>query len=176
MKFRWVFILAALYAAPVATSAHPPLDAPKSWHKLTDRQRGMRIVSAALADNGKVGGQCKVWVQSIISRATDGHVTVPQNSAEVSHTWKSDKSGHIINLGARIARAQPGDIVQMVIKDRNGRGIPHTAIVGSNSRGTITWLESNYPSGEIVRVNRTQTVAQFESSLIDGRYTVYRIG
>lgn len=166
--------LLALSAAGTAT-ADQPNGSKTAWHLLTDRQRGLRIVSGALAWDGQWGDQCKIWVQTIVRDVTGEHVTVPTNTAEVTHRWNTDKTGHIQDLGASITVARPGDIVQMVTRDRDGVSISHTAIVASNSRKSITWLESNFRGDEKVTTNRSQSHKEFQSSLVDGLYTVYRI-
>lgn len=158
-------------ALPVSAYAHGKSD----WDKLPTRQKGMKIVSAALAHEGRSGGECKVWVQAVIKAANGGHFEVPLNTAVVTESWQADATGHVRSLGPRIASAKPGDVVQMVIRDRKGVAIGHTAIVGSNDGSTITWLESNYKGDGKVRTSRTQTIKDFNAALVDGRYTVYRM-
>lgn len=172
MERTWLFAV-ALSAALLPSTAHA--HGKSEWDKLPARQKGMKIVSAALAHDGKVGGQCKVWVQAVIRAANGGHFDVPLNTADVSEGWQADPTGHVRSLGPRIESAKPGDIVQMIIRDRNGVAIGHTAIVGSNDGGRITWLESNYKGDGRVRTNRTQTIKAFTAALVDGRYTVYRM-
>lgn len=174
MGKRGLFVLAVLAAvslAEVPAFSHGSGE----WNTVPARQKGMRIVSAALSDNGKSGAQCKVGVQEVVKRATDRHVRVPQNAAEVSGAWKSDPTGHVQNLGKSIATARPGDIVQMVVRTSKGTPIPHTAIVASNNGKTIQWLESNWLNDEMVQTSRKQPVSEFLKSVIDNQYTVYRI-
>jgi hypothetical protein len=172
MKRRFYFAGLGIIAAPA--TADNPRGSNNAWHQLSDRERGMRLISAALFWNGRYGGECKEWIQKVVKNVTNGHVLVPANTAIVTHRWVSDSSGHILDLGATISSARFGDIVQMVIRDRSGNSIGHTAIIGSNSGSSITWLESNYRGDKIVTVNRVQSHQQFLSSL-NGRYTVYRI-
>ncbi len=169
----WASVVIGLGAAPAV--ADNPSGSSNGWHQLSARDKGFRIFSAALADNGRTGGQCKRWIQKVISRASGGHVDIPPNTATTTHRWKADASGHIVDLGASISKARTGDIVQMVIRDRSGNPIGHTAIVGTVSGGKVTWLESNYRGDERVTSNRVETYQKFASSLVNGKYTVYRV-
>jgi hypothetical protein len=174
MKKRGLFVLVALAAVSVVevpAFSHGSGE----WNTVPAQKKGMRIVSAALSDNGKSGGECKPWVQEVVRRATGGHVQVPQNAADVSGSWKSDPTGHVQNLGKTIATARPGDIVQMVIRTSKGAPIPHTAIVATNNGKAIQWLESNWDDDRKVQTRRNQPVSEFLKSVIDNQYTVYRI-
>ncbi|MEQ1928961.1 MAG: hypothetical protein ABL957_00315 [Parvularculaceae bacterium] len=159
--------LSAIADTPTAASA-------TAWHKLTQQQRNLRIISAGAADNGKSGGQCKVWVRDVISRATSMHVTVPSN--QTNSRWAPETIGHVVGRSARIENVKAGEIVQMELKAASGGIIPHTAIVGSNQNGSITWLESNYKGDEKVTATRVQSHADFYKSLSSsGSYSVYYI-
>ena len=171
VRIVFTLCLAMVAVEPQASWGHGTGD----WHGLSSRQKGMRIVSAALARNGRTGGQCKEWVRTVISAVTARHVEVPPNSAVVTATWIEERSGHIRSLGASIASSRPGDIVQMIIRDRDGNSIGHTAIVGSNDGSQLLWLESNYGNDEKVTTGRSQSISSFERSVVRGQYTVYRI-
>ena len=143
------------------------------WHDLSTKSKGMTIISAGLADVGKSGGTCKVWVQNVVTRATGG-VQVPKNTKEVTDSWEKDTSGHISNLGKKsIATSKPGDIVQMIVTLADGTQSSHTAIVASNNGKEITWLESNWPIGSKVSSSRKQSIANFKEKTVS--YTVYRV-
>ena len=133
----------------------------------------LKIISVALSHNGKKGGQCKIWVQQVMKDALGA--TLPTNTSLVTHLWNSDPSGRVLNLGAKISSAAPGDAVQMIARSRKGDPLPHTAIVGSNDGKRIRWLESNYKGDEMVTSSRTQTYEEFVASLPTGLYTVYRV-
>lgn len=133
----------------------------------------IRLVSAALADTGKTGGQCKAWVQAVILRATG--ITVPLNAGAVAERWQKDNSGKVLSLGSAIAQSRPGDAVQMIIRDRNDVAVPHTAFVGENDGAHIRWIESNYRGDEKVTAHRRQSHQDFHDATIERRYTVYRI-
>ncbi len=163
-------IVAASLSAATPTFGHGKGD----WNSLSARQKSMKIVSAALATVGKKGGQCKAWVQDVVSAASGRHVSVPLNSAVVTARWAADTSGHVQDLGAAIRSAKPGDAVQMIIRDKYGKEIGHTAFIGSNDGTTIRWIESNYFGDEMVRADRDQTIAKFERAVVGGQYTVYR--
>lgn len=156
---------------PSLTSAHGM----GVWNSASARDKAMKIISAALATNGRTGGQCKTWVQAVVTAASGAHVQIPLNTAEVTSTWQPDRTGHVRNIGSDILAGRPGDIVQMIIRDINGNQIGHTAIIGSNDGSKIVWLESNYRGDGKVTTNRTQTIQNFQNSLVQGQYTVYRI-
>lgn len=182
---RW--ICAVLYLAlqamlfATASQAHNPTEA---WHQLRASSKSLKVISAALSYNGRKGGECKAWIQRVVSDATGSHVWLPGNSATVSSTWGADTNSHIAIVGTDIRSAKIGDIVQMVVryyeKQPDGtkkytKNVGHTALVGQISNNRIKWIESNYDGKGTVTSSREQSFDEFESSTVSKQYTVYRL-
>lgn len=141
----------------------------KSWHYLTQSQRNWYIIDSAWQDLGKVGGQCKAWVQNVVYRASAYHVWLPPNNySPYDYYWQYDYNGHAIGMSMPIEYVQPGYIIQMRLKS----GTPHTAIVYNIGPYSITFIESNWFQDETVHV-RTLDFSTFRSQV--SAYTVYYV-
>jgi hypothetical protein len=110
------------------------------WHDLTQAQRNQAIVDEANSwNNGDDGGQCKVWVQSVVYDASDDTVWLPTNNGYCS--WNSHT--YVVGRSQDIVYVLPGEIVQMQLSSAYGSG-PHTFIVVSKGLYGITVKESNW--------------------------------
>ena len=162
---------AAVLFLPSASNAH--LGDP--WHGLSQSQRGLKIVSVALTQIGLKAGSCKVWIQvSLLPAATNGHVQIPNNAAEPSSRWKADPTGHVVDLGQSLGKAAAGDIIQMVVRFKDGTPTSHTAVIASINSSSITFVESNFSVANTVTTRKIPK-QDFLAKLVDGQFTIYRI-
>ena len=47
------------------------------WNQMTQAEREWQVVQVAILDQGKIGGQCKVWVQDVVWRASGSQTCLP---------------------------------------------------------------------------------------------------
>jgi hypothetical protein len=155
-----------------------------NWKSITQNDRNSRIVTQGLHDIGFVGGACKPWVYDVVRVASNlaGGPTVYLPATTDNGNgwyWVSDPYGHTVSYGQYpLSLLVPGMIIQMRIRLISGGYGPHTAIVIGNSAvngGTLTFVESNYNGGYVVKT-RSITYSAFTSSLEPtNHYTVYVI-
>lgn len=170
------------------------------WHELTQSERNLRIISGTISYNGQyLGGQtwgggnlgeCKVFLQKVVYDVSTnagtpvGTVYLPTNNAAPNeYFWGSSQANsgsyYVLSKGALpLSNWQPGMIVQMRTRMRNGLYSPHTAVIISNNGSSISFAESNY-SATYTAGTHTNTYTDFRNLLEGGyystRYTVYEI-
>lgn len=133
------------------------------------------ILARAYKDNGQtLGLQCKQWVQIVVLDAT--HISVPGTFPNPDgYQWNSDPHFDLVPGGIRAA--QPGDFVQMRVKDVNGVMEPHTFIIAKVNAPNLTVIESNFTKAGLVmeRPNAIKKPAITFTSIEQLQYTVYRM-
>jgi len=148
------------------------------WHDLTQTGRNHAIHDEAVANNNTYGGECKPWVQNIVSWASGGVVTVPLTTNNGhGYTWEySPDVGEMYN-GIEDLNVHVGMIVQMRIKYSDGSYGPHTAIIYQKNSSGITWIESNYSGDGMVCIRYYfETYQHFYDSLeYPWSYSIYYI-
>lgn len=167
IKIFWAIVVASVFTG--ATMANTSItDA--GWHDLTQAQRNQAIVNEANSyNNGDYGGQCKVWVQNVVSDASSGSVWPPTNADNCSWNY----SPYVVGRSALLDWVAAGEIIQMQLSSSYGSG-PHTLIVISNNGSQITVKESNWCFGDCEEVgSRALTYQQFYN-MVDC-YSVYYI-
>lgn len=138
------------------------LAAPSSWHTLSDAQRNQKILDEAKKWEGKQGGQCKTWVQTVVTNASGGLDLIPINfsGGGTYHLAKWDekdsrfKNVQMVWQGAYMCLAsfpsslRPGQIIQLrwgpCASPSSIIGQPHTAIIKSVSSSSMEWWDSNF--------------------------------
>ncbi|HLP43815.1 MAG TPA: hypothetical protein VK145_00880 [Candidatus Nanoarchaeia archaeon] len=142
------------------------------WHGLTQGQRNDEILSVALDQNGDhTGLQCKHWVQEVVDEASRGEVYPPTNQND--YTWRSSSNVRVMQKPFPIQWAQPGQIIQMRWKNRNGSTYPHTAILKSKTSTKMYWVDCNWHGDETVDVHSV-TYSDFNRA-VGNYYNVYEI-
>lgn len=114
------------------------------WNQMTQAEREWQVVQVAILDQGKIGGQCKVWVQDVVWRASGRQVWLPANAGSGSTygiTWES--SPKVVGQSGGISGARVGQIVQMRIRTNLGV-TPHTAIITRIGSSDMEWIDSNW--------------------------------
>jgi len=125
-----------------------PKPKPKTWHELTQSQRNDRIIVRAVKDaRTDVRRNCKEWVDDVVWAASGNLVDIPSTASNL-YSWLP--SADVGQRSRRIRYAEPGDIIQMLMRQRGGGWIEHTAIVYAVYTGPglpyegMTFVESNY--------------------------------
>lgn len=137
-----------------------------TWHTLSQSTRNQAIINQTYQyDNTYVGLNCKLWARKIVYDASGKLVTIPSTSSNL-YTWKPDNN--VVGRSGLIQYAQPGEIVQMLLKS----GIEHTAIVLAVSPTGITFIESNWNGDEIVHT-RFVTFTKFKQQV--SSFSIYYI-
>lgn len=155
----------------VCTAAGMPLMA-NLWHGLSQSQRNAEILDVALDQVGNYTGlQCKHWVQEVVFEASDGAVYPPTNKN--NYTWNSHSKVRTLPKPFPINAVQPGHIIQMQWKNRNGTVYPHTAIVKSKTSTKMTWVDCNWNGDETVTTHSVK-FTDFNSA-VGHNYNVYEI-
>lgn len=141
------------------------------WPSWTQGYRNSVLLSVGYQDIGRYGGLCKVWVQNLVSRVTDGRVIVPSTMSN-RYMWNVDPLGHISGQSISIRNVQPGQVVQMAW----GTSKLHTFILASKTADGMYWLDSNWadPPDSIVRYHYVSYDKWY--SFDNLRYSVYTIG
>lgn len=146
-----------------------------TWHALPQWQRNQAIVNATYRDLGKYlgdpAGQCKVWVQNVVARASNYHVWLPQNAPD-AYGWYWRQDQHVVGvLMCRVFRV--GEIIQMHWKNA-GNGVinPHTAIVIGTSPYGMEWVDSNMVAKFTVGTHSVSYSAFYAQAV---SYSVYYI-
>ena len=151
------------------------------WHMLTQLERNQAIVDATLPDMGTKGGQCKIWVQSLVHRVSasygsSGAVQLPRNKpSPEEYMWYPGPN--VVGLCAPLESASLGWIIQMRIKEAHAPSIadPHTAIViGSTSKHQI-WADSNWVAKETVGTHIMPYEKFYKTLYGAGEYSLYYV-
>ncbi len=130
----------------------------QSWHQLSQIQRNQAIVNTGAQQIGAQGGQCKPWVQSVVSNASSGSVLLPATQPPPNdYMWYSNQ--YVVGLNTPPENVQFGWILQM----KQFNGTPHTAIVAGISSYGITLLDSNWVAYEKVGTH-FMTFQQFRNA------------
>lgn len=129
------------------------------WHDLSQAARNQAIVDyTANWANGAWGGQCKVWVQSVVNGASGISGLIPTNNGTCS--WNYGQ--YVVGRSGTIQSVVPGEIIQMTLT----AGTPHTAIVIAKGPSGVTFRESNWCAGNCELVGtRYVTFATFNSQV-----------
>lgn len=141
------------------------------WPSYTQGYRNTLLLNVGYQDIGRYGNVCKVWVQNLVSRVTDGRVTVPSTMSN-RYMWNTDPAGHIRGQSMAIENVQPGQVVQMAWDTSK----LHTFIMASKTSSGMYWLDSNWsatPDG-IVRYHYVPYSTWYGFTNL--RYSVYTIG
>ena len=139
------------------------------WHEWSQTTRNQAIVDKSYADLGKWGGQCKKWVQKVVSLASGGAVTIPGNMPDPNdYRWYS--GAYVVGMITNIRNVKPGWIVQMKFKSN---GVPHTFIVVGVTSSGMYVVESNYNKNEMVGL-RFWTFTDFDTK-VGSFYSLYYI-
>lgn len=147
-----------------------------TWHALPQWQRNQAIVNATYRDLGKYlgdpAGQCKVWVQNVVARASGYHVWLPLNAPdENGWYWRQDQ--HVVGISKIPEYIKIGEIIQMHWRNQStGNITPHTAIVIGTSSSGMEWVDSNWRKDFIVRTH-TVTYSEFRARAV--LYSVYYV-
>jgi hypothetical protein len=157
---------------PLPKNAHAQSN-PFWWHSLlTQDGRNDRIVSFSNRwSNGSYGGQCKVWVQNVVSQCSSGIVWLPLNDPNCDWRWQWSADVSILSSDRRIM-LRPGHIIQAQIRTRTGALSPHTLIVTNKSGDFVSVVESNWRGDERIG-RRTLSSAELWASLV--HFTVYEV-
>ncbi len=154
--------------------------APQSWTKLSQSKKNLRIVSAALAEVGKLSKlSCKEWVRKVVRNASDSHIEIKPNDTNNLHAWLADDTGHISVVGSSIENSKAGHLVQMILKS----GWEHTAVIVevNSSKKAVTFVDSNFDStpadeSDAEVKQRTITFTAFYASLKkSSSLTIYQV-
>ncbi len=149
------------------------------WHTQSQTMRNHDILYKAMEYVGTYGGECKPWVQNVVTLASNGAGIVPltTNNGD-GYTWENTPGPDAgkVSEDLNSPNVHVGMIVQMRIRYKDGSYVPHTAIIyGKNSTG-VTWIESNKQGDGMVRVSSFQTYAQFYATLETlSSYSIYYI-
>ncbi len=167
--FSWALLIGYLAVqSPRSFGASPS----ERWHDdLSQQGRNERIVTEANSQVGDYGGQCKVFVQEVVWRASRGVVWLPQNDPDIAWRWKSSSDVRRIATDACI-RLKPGYILQAQVRLSSGGLSPHTMIITEATNSRVTVVESNYTIPNRV-TRRTVSINTFWNSLV--HVTVYEI-
>lgn len=144
-----------------------------SWPYYSQGYRNTLLLSVGYQDLGKYGGACKIWVQNLVKRVTDGRVVVPANvtsTGALRYLWQNDPAGHVVGQCLDISSVQPGQVVQMAW----GTSSLHTFLLAGRNSSGMYWLDSNwYKDGKV----KYHFVANsWFNALPNLRYSVYTIG
>ena len=101
------------------------------------------ILNRAWNDYGRYFNQlsCKEWVRKVIYNASGGEMMIPSNQDNCRWLWSQYVSGY--NISRDIRYAQPGEIVQMQL--RNAPYL-HTAIVSNIMADRVGFIDQNWIS------------------------------
>lgn len=142
------------------------------WHDLTQSQRNRLILNRANQDlNRNVGVECKEWVQDVVYGASNGAVYPPQNRND--YTWQTHRYVYRYPHPFPISWVEPGQIIQMRWRNRNGATYPHTAIVLDKTSSSMTWIDSNWNRDTVVK-SHVVTFRDFDRQ-VGSYYNVYEI-
>ncbi len=155
----------------IADSSVQPEGYGAQWPSYSQGYRNSLILSMGYQDIGRYGNVCKVWVQNLVSRVTDGRVTVPSTMSN-NYMWNTDPAGHVRGQSMSIQNVQPGQVVQMSW----GTNKLHTFILAGKNSGGMYWLDSNWsdPPDSIVRYHYVSYDKWYKFDNL--RYSVYTIG
>jgi len=135
--------VAAALGHAALVQAHSPSGA-VPWHDISQEFRNYLIVQYGSLDRGKIGGECKPWVQDVVYRASGQHVWLPQTVPDANGWYWADDPHVGRRDGADIIEIDPGEIVQMQWRFLNGETTPHTFIVWQTYWHGFDWLDSNW--------------------------------
>ncbi len=147
------------------------------WHDLSQTMRDHEIFYAAQSEIGYTGGQCKVWANHIVVKASSSVVSLPTTTNNgYGYTWNPSPDVGQLFVGLENDQVHIGMIVQMRVRYANGTYGPHTAIIYQKDSTGVTWIESNYYGDSRVTATRRQTYTQFYGSLeTSSSYSIYYI-
>ena len=113
------------------------------WHSYGQSYRNSLILNRAWNDYGRYFNQlsCKEWVRKVIYNVSGGEMMIPSNQDNCRWLWSQYVSGY--NISRDIRYAQPGEIVQMQL--RNAPYL-HTAIVSSMMADRVGFIDQNWIS------------------------------
>ena len=145
---------------------------------MTQQQRNQAILASARADLGlKFSGmQCKDWVRRVVLSASgaNGLRRDLPSTALAPLVWVWNYSPFIVNRYVTPQQFLPGNIVQMLIRYKDGSYGPHTAIVESVTNAGIVWIEENYGTPNIVE-RRSVSFYVFSMQVPSNNYSVYEV-
>lgn len=141
------------------------------WHALPQWQRNQAIVDATYRDLDGYGGQCKVWAQNVVWRASKYHVWLPPNAPD-AYGWYWRQDQHTVGMSKIIEHIRPGEIIQMHWRKADGAITPHTAIVVGVSSFGMYWVDSNFVQRLTVGLHRV-SYGEFRSRAVS--YSVYYV-
>ncbi len=155
------------------------------WHQLTQLQRNAAIVAAVTNNwyNGQLYtglGQCKGWVQTVVSQASSGLACLPANQVPPAYPvgneykWStSDTCYQYVNWLTQnacipIEYSQPGWIVQMYFKTLStGHVDPHTMIIMRVDGTGIYISDCNRSVANAVAINYYMLFTYFYAHVSD---------
>lgn len=143
----------------------------------TEAQINALILAEAARQVGtpnSTSGNCKVWVQNLVSKATGKWI--PQNDSCALYQWKPSSTVRIVwqvkfaCVGSFSNNLKPGQIMQIQWRSNYMNGCEHTIILQSISSSSISYYEANAPVGGPVR-NMTTKLINWQAAA----WTVYQI-
>jgi uncharacterized protein (UPF0333 family) len=149
------------------------------WNSMTQAQKDATILSVAEYFIGSTNGNCKLFVDTVVGRASNKVVTIPGTDPNKQYFWYNDPSGHVVNRNITdITKVGSMDIIQMYIYlPVNGKmtWTPHTTINVSSDGNQMTWIDANWTAGKVTL--HYVTFAQFKTwvSYSGAGFTVYHI-
>ena len=143
------------------------------WHNYSQSYRNSLILNRAWNDYGMNVAplECKEWVRKVVYNASGGEMTIPSNQDNCRWVWSQYVSGY--NMSRDIRYAQPGEIVQMQL--RNAPYL-HTAIVASMMADRVGFIDDNwvYYPNKIVAYHEMPFSTFYSGSTITC-YSIYTI-
>lgn len=113
------------------------------WHSSSQSYRNSLILNWAWNDYGKKfpNMECKEWVRTVVLNASGGTMSIPStnNADNCTWVWSQDVYGYYMSRA--IQYAQPGEIVQMRL--RNSPYL-HTTIVSSVMADRVGFIDENW--------------------------------
>lgn len=165
-----VFVLGFFSLAPLAKA-----QSSFWWHALlTQSGRNDAILQTALSYPAGTyftgAGECKGWVQVVVSKASRGIVWLPQNDPYCLYKWLPSNDVQIIASDSFVAwwNFKPGQIIQAQI----GMSIPHTMIVQSTNAFTISVVDCNWGRDNIIR---RRTIDWYTFNRQVTHFTLYQV-
>jgi hypothetical protein len=144
---------------------------------MTQAQKDLTILSVAEYFIGSSNGNCKLFVDTVVGRASNGIVVIP-TTATNQYSWNSGSS-YVVNRNITdITKVGSMDIIQMYLYvSVNGvmTYTPHTTINVSSDGTQMTWIDANWTAGKVT--SHIVTFAQFKTwvSYAKTGFTVYHI-
>lgn len=183
-----VVILGCSNQSPVSVSTNASTNVAVTaaqWNALTQSGKDLTILSVAMSYIDQANNNCKVFVQTVVTNASGGVVTIP-GTADNRYSWKTLPSSIVNRNITDIANVAPLDIIQMYYYPSATFGwTAHTAIVISKTSTQMTWIDANFKRNaaglmavethDVTFDNYKKYLKANSANLSGGNFTVYHV-